>query len=218
MAKRALLLVDLQNDFFPGGALAVKNADHIFPLANELQDHFNLVIASKDWHPFNHKSFHSQHPGHALYDVVDLNGLPQVLWPDHCVQKTPGSDFHPALKTHRLQHIVYKGTDPEIDSYSTFFDNAHRKSTGLYDYLKERQVTDIYIMGLATDYCVLFSVLDARKLGLNTFVIEDGCFGIDKIPGDVEKAKDAMRQAGAKLLNSSEIPSENMNTSEGHRV
>lgn len=216
MNKRALLLVDLQNDFFPGGALAVKNADGIFPLANDIQDRFSLIIASKDWHPPNHKSFRSQHPGHALYDVISLNDLPQVLWPDHCIQNTPGSDFHSALKTHSIQKIVYKGTDPEIDSYSTFFDNAHRKSTGLDDYLKSQHVTDIYIMGLATDYCVLFSVLDARKLGLNTFVIEDGCFGIDKNPNDIEKAKETMREAGAKLLKSSEISSDQM--SGDHRV
>jgi len=203
--RKALLLVDLQNDFFPGGALAVQKADQIFPLANDLQNYFSHIIASKDWHPSTHKSFASQHPGSALYDIIDLNGLTQVLWPNHCVQESPGSEFHPLLKTDRIQKIVYKGTDTEIDSYSPFFDNAHRKSTGLDNYLKEQGIQEIYIMGLATDYCVLYSVLDARHLGYKTYVIEDGCFGIEKNSGDITSAKQQMKDAGAKLIQSRDI-------------
>lgn len=203
--KRALLLVDLQNDFFPEGALPVREAHSIFPLANELQKHFSCIIASKDWHPPNHKSFASQYPGNALFDTVDLHGLSQVLWPDHCVQETQGSEFHSKLNTQHINKIVYKGTDPEIDSYSAFFDNAHRKSTGLDAYLKEKGITELYIMGLATDYCVLYTVLDARHLGLMTYVIEDGCFGIEQTPGDIEKAKRSMHEAGALLISSRDI-------------
>lgn len=203
--KKALLLVDLQNDFFPTGTLPVKASDHIFPLANKLQDYFPLIIASQDWHPKDHKSFISQHPGHALYDIVDLNGLPQVLWPDHCVQNSLGAALHPKLKTDRIHKIIYKGTDPNIDSYSAFFDNARQKSTDLFDYLREQEVTDLYILGLATDYCVLYTVLDARHLGFNTFVIEDACFGIEQITGDIEQAKAKMREAGAILVTSVDI-------------
>lgn len=202
---QALLLVDLQNDFFPGGALAVPKADQLFPLANDIQDYFQLIVATRDYHPANHQSFASRHPEKHVYDVIDLNGILQVLWPNHCVQNTPGSEFHPFLKTDRIDHIVYKGTDPEIDSYSCFFDNAHRKNTGLHAYLQSKNVNTIYIMGLATDYCVQYSVLDARQLGYPTSVIIDGCFGIDKNPGDIEKAIQAMQQAGASIITSESI-------------
>lgn len=203
--NKALLLVDLQNDFFPGGALPVLDAPGIFPLANHLQAYFHWIIASQDWHPRNHKSFATQHKNHRVFDVIDLHGIPQVLWPDHCIQNEPGAAFHPKLNTQSIHKIIYKGTDPEIDSYSTFFDNEHKKNTGLNDYLKEHHITDVYIMGLATDYCVLYSVLDARKLGFNTFVIVDGCFGIEQQPGDCENALKKMQAAGAKLIQSSEI-------------
>jgi nicotinamidase/pyrazinamidase len=205
---RALILVDLQNDFFPGGALPVREAHAIFPLANEIQDHFHLIIASKDWHPSNHGSFASNHPCHKTHEIVDLNGLPQILWPDHCVQNTLGSEFHPKLRTDKIHKIFYKGTDPTIDSYSTFFDNAHRKTTGLGDYLREQEIQEVYIMGLATDYCVLYSVLDARKLGFKTYVIQDGCFGIEEKPGDIEKAFQEMKNSGATIIKSEELTRE----------
>jgi len=201
-SPRVLLLVDLQNDFFPGGPLGVPGAEAVFPLANTIQDHFDLIIASKDWHPQNHTSFASNHPGHAVFELIDLKGLPQVLWPDHCVQNTPGSEFHPKLETDKIHKIIYKGTDPNIDSYSAFFDNAHQKSTGLETYLKENNVQTLAIMGLATDYCVLYSVLDALQLGFKVTVIKDGCFGIDKNPGDVEQALSEMKSAGALITNS----------------
>lgn len=203
--KDALILVDLQNDFFPGGSLGVPGAHAIFPLANTLQTHFDTVIATKDWHPKNHGSFASNHPGHKLYDIVDLDGIPQVLWPDHCVQGSSGSEFHPELQTERIKKVIYKGTDPSIDSYSTFFDNAHRKSTDLDPYLSDYEIENIYLMGLATDYCVLYSALDAVKLGYNCYVIIDGCFGINKNPGDIEKAIDLMKQAGAHIIDSQTI-------------
>jgi len=200
--KSALILVDLQNDFFPGGALGVPGAEAIFPLANAIQKQFELIIATKDWHPKNHGSFASNHPGCHPFEVVELKGISQVLWPDHCVQKTKGAEFHSKLQTHKIRHVIYKGTDPGLDSYSAFFDNAHRKSTELHQTLQENTVNTVYIMGLATDYCVQYSVLDALTLGYKTFVILDGCFGINKNPGDVEQALENMKTAGAILLNS----------------
>lgn len=201
----ALILVDLQNDFFEGGALAVPKASAIFPLANDLQTYFSLVIATQDWHPLNHQSFLNQHPGHSLYDVVELKGGSQIIWPTHCVQGSKGAEFHPALNQNHIHKIIHKGTDANIDSYSTFFDNAHQKSTGLETYLKEQGITEVFIMGLATDYCVLYSVLDATKLGFKTYVITDGCFGLDEKPGDVDRAFQQMRQASAILIKSDTI-------------
>ena len=188
----ALILVDLQNDFMPGGALAVPGGDKVVPVANRLSEVFAvsaLVVATQDWHPAGHGSFASQHPGARPGDVIDLDGLRQELWPDHCVQGTPGAEFHPSLDQGRIARVFRKGSDPAIDSYSTFFDNARRKSTGLGDFLRENNVEQVYIMGLATDYCVKFSVLDALSLGFKTSVIEDGCRGIDLQSGDVESAR-----------------------------
>lgn len=202
MNRRALILVDLQNDFFPGGALGVPGAEAIFPLANTIQKKFDIIVATKDWHPKNHGSFAANHPGCKVFEVVELNDIPQVLWPNHCVQETTGSDFHPSLNTQKISKIIYKGTDPGLDSYSTFFDNAHRKTTELHQYLQEQNVTELYMMGLATDFCVQYSVLDAVNLGYKTFVILDGCFGINKNSGDVEHAIDTMQKAGAIIINS----------------
>ena len=205
----ALILVDLQNDFMPGGALAVPQGDAVVPIANRLSEVFaapdaagDLVVATQDWHPADHGSFASQHPGARPGDVLELDGLRQELWPDHCVEGTPGSEFHPALAQPNITRVFRKGSDPAIDSYSTFFDNARRKSTGLADFLHERNVDQIYIMGLATDYCVKFSVLDALSLGFKTCVIEDGCRGIDLQTGDVESAFEAMTAAGAEVVSS----------------
>lgn len=197
--QTALILVDLQNDFFPGGALGVPGAEGLFPLANDIQDRFKQIVATKDWHPKNHGSFASNHPGCHPYEVVELNGIMQVLWPDHCVQNTQGAEFHPGLQTAKINKIIHKGTDPGLDSYSTFYDNAHRKSTELHAYLQENNITTVYIMGLATDYCVQYSVLDAIILGYKTHVILEGCFGINKTPDDVEKAISNMQEAGAIL-------------------
>src|SRR3954464_12124852 len=160
----ALIIVDLQIDFCPGGALPVPQGDLVIPIINRLQEKFELIIATQDWHPANHGSFAANHPGCRIGEMIDLNGLPQILWPMHCVQNTAGAEFAPTLETDRIERIFQKGTDPAIDSYSGFFDNGHRKATGLGDYLKQRGVKSIYIAGLATDYCVKFTALDARAL------------------------------------------------------
>lgn len=209
--SKALILIDLQNDFFPGGALGIPLAETVIPIANRLQEYFSLIVATKDWHPLQHKSFAVNHPGKKVFDLIELQGLPQVLWPSHCVQNSWGSEFHPKLKTDKINKIIYKGTDNEIDSYSGFFDNAHRKETGLDAFLKTQGVKEVYIMGLATDYCVQYSVIDAAKLGYKTFLIEDGCCGIEKNPGDIEKSKQNMLDAAAFIINSQnlEIFSEN---------
>ena len=202
---RALLLVDLQNDFMPDGALPVPRGDQVVPTANSLLERFDLKVASKDWHPPDHLSFASQHASKRPGDRIELEGLDQTLWPDHCVQGTPGAEFHPALHVDRLDHIVLKGTDRKIDSYSAFYDNARRRSTGLTAYLRERQVDEIVIMGLATDYCVLFSALDAVRDGFEVKLAADGCRGIGLQPGDVQRALDKMRDEGVAIVHSEEL-------------
>ena len=205
---KALILVDLQKDFMPGGALAVPGGDEVVFLANQLSEAFSvsdLVVATQDWHPADHGSFASQHPGTRLGDVIELDGLRQELWPDHCVEGAPGAEFHAGLEQTNIARVFRKGSDPSIDSYSTFFDNARRKSTGLGDFLKESNVDEVHIMGLATDYCVKFSALDALSLGFGTHVIKDGCRGIDLQPGDVDRAVEAMAAAGAEIVSSEEV-------------
>lgn len=209
MPTNALILVDLQNDFFPGGALGVPGSEMIFPLANDIQKHFDLIIASKDWHPHNHQSFASNHPGHAVFEVLQLNNHTQVLWPDHCVQNTVGADFYPKLQVDKIQKCILKGTDLNIDSYSVFFDNAHLKQTELSGYLETQGVKTLYMMGLATDYCVKYSVLDGLQLGYDVFVIEDGCFAINQHVSDEKQAFEEMKCAGAHIIHSSVILKEN---------
>ena len=203
--RRALILVDIQYDFLPGGALAVAEGDAVIPVANAVQPKFELVVATQDWHPPDHGSFASNHPGKKPGDRIELAGLPQVLWPDHCVQGSRGAEFHADLDRGRIARVFRKGTDPAIDSYSGFYDNAHRKSTGLGEYLKEEGVTDVYILGLATDYCVRWSALDAMKLGFRTHVIEDGCRGVELKPGDVASALREIRAAGAEITTSAAV-------------
>ncbi|MHC4490780.1 MAG: bifunctional nicotinamidase/pyrazinamidase [Planctomycetota bacterium] len=199
---RALVLVDIQNDFCPGGALAVPDGDAVVEVANRVQPRFDLVVATQDWHPPDHGSFATD--GRAPGTVVDLLGLEQILWPVHCVQHTRGADFHPGLDRERVAQVFWKGTDPGVDSYSGFFDNAHRQTTGLGDYLKERGVDEVFILGLATDYCVKFTALDAVALGFKTFVVADGCRGVLLEPGDVERAVAEMRAAGVAIVGSAE--------------
>ncbi|TPE44184.1 bifunctional nicotinamidase/pyrazinamidase [Pontibacter mangrovi] len=200
---RALLLIDIQNDFLPGGSLAVPEGDAIIPVVNKLQPRFDLVVATQDWHPENHKSFASQHAGKSVFDVTDLNGLEQVLWPDHCVQGTAGAEFSEALDQHRIEAIFRKGTDPAIDSYSGFYDNGHRKSTGLADYLRGKGVTEVYLAGLAADYCVYYSAKDALTEGFSVFYLEDA---VRAISGDgFEKAKADLQERGAHLVQSSDV-------------
>ncbi len=191
--KRALIIVDVQNDFIPGGALPAKNGGEVVPVINELEKEFEIVAATQDWHPQNHMSFASNHPGRKPGEVIELNGLQQVLWPDHCVQGSWGAEFHRELDMTRVDKVIRKGTDPQIDSYSGFFDNGRRKATGLEQYLRGREVTDVYVTGLATDYCVLWTARDAQSLGFATHVIADACRGVDLKPGDIERAFEEMR-------------------------
>jgi len=201
----ALILVDLQNDFVPGGALPVPQGDRAAALANRIQPHFDLVLATQDWHPPDHGSFAANHPGAKIGDVIDLDGLPQILWPVHCVQKTPGAAFVPDLDMTRVHRVFQKGADPKIDSYSGFFDNGQRKATGLGEYLNMKGATDVYVLGLATDYCVKFTALDARRLGFNAYLVEDACRGVELRPGDTAHAIEEMKQAGVKLIQSRDI-------------
>jgi len=202
---KALIIVDLQNDFLPGGALPVPHGDEVIPLANELQRHFELVLATQDWHPSDHGSFAANNKGKKPGDRIILDGIEQILWPLHCIQNTPGAEFAPSFDTGRIAHVFHKGIDPLIDSYSTFFDNAHRRHTGLAHYLEKRSIKDIYLIGLALDYCVKYSALDAHQLGLNAHVILDGCRGIELEPGDIGQALDEMKQAGANILKSGDL-------------
>jgi nicotinamidase/pyrazinamidase len=192
----ALILVDIQNDFMPGGALAVRDGDAVVPAANELMRRFDLVVATQDWHPPDHGSFVTQHPGRAIGDVVDLAGLPQVLWPPHCIQRSRGAELHPALERGHIACVFRKGEDARIDSYSGFFDNGHRQSTGLADYLAAKGVQRVWIAGLATDYCVLNTALDARQLDLATVLVRSACRAVELRRGDEERAVETMRRAG----------------------
>lgn len=201
----ALILVDLQNDFMPGGALPVQDGDKILPAINRLLNaKFDAIIATKDWHPAQHGSFATTH-GKAVYDKVILNGLEQILWPEHCVQGSPGAEFSPGWDHSKVDKIIFKGIEKETDSYSTFYDNAHRRSTGLFDLLKEKKISKLYIAGLATDYCVKFSALDAIDLGFEIYVITDACKAVNIHPQDEIKALKEMEQAGAHLITSKEL-------------
>jgi nicotinamidase/pyrazinamidase len=201
----ALLLVDIQNDFMPFGALPVADGDAVVPVANRLARRFDLVVATQDWHPPNHASFASNHPGHVVSDVIQLDGIEQVLWPDHCVQQSPGASFHSGLDVAPIRYVVHKGTDPGIDSYSAFFDNLHLKETGLEDFLRAWNVKRIVIVGLATDYCVLFSAMDARDLGLDVHVVREGVRAVNLDPGDEERALAKMRSIGCQVISASDL-------------
>jgi nicotinamidase/pyrazinamidase len=196
---KALILVDLQNDFVEGGALPVPDGKAVIPIANTVQTAFDLVVGTQDWHPPDHGSFAANHPGKKPGDQITLGGLPQTLWPVHCVQGTRGADFVSGLDRSQWAAVFQKGTNQDIDSYSGFFDNGHRQATGLGDFLKKKGVTEVVVMGLATDYCVKFSVLDALKLGFRADVILPGCRGVNLQKGDVEHAIEEMRRAGARI-------------------
>jgi nicotinamidase/pyrazinamidase len=206
---KALLLIDIQNGFCPGGNLPVADGDAVIPIANRLMQDggYDLIIASQDWHPANHGSFASQHPGKKPFDMGELSGQPQVMWPDHCVQGTSDAEFHPALDVSRIDHIQRKGENPAVDSYSAFRDNDKTALTGLSDYVKSKAVTELDVMGLATDYCVRFSALDAVDMlpGVKVRLIADGCRGID--PKGVEEALAAMAAVGVEIIDSSHITS-----------
>lgn len=202
---RALILVDIQNDFLPGGALAVPDGDAVVPVANALMPRFSLVVATQDWHPAGHGSFAAQHPGRAPGQVITLGGVPQVLWPTHCVQHTRGAEFAAGLERARIGRVFVKGTDPEIDSYSGFFDNGRRKATGLGEFLREAGVDEVTVLGLATDYCVKFTALDALSLGLRVQLVVDGCRGVELQAGDCARAIAEVRAAGGVVVTSAEL-------------
>ena len=202
---RAIILVDIQNDFCPGGALPVKEGDAVVNVANQVMSQFGLVVATQDWHPSDHKSFASQHPGLNVGEQFTLGDLPQIAWPDHCVQGTTGAEFHPKLDTESVHQVFQKGTDTEIDSYSGFFDNGHKRATGMGDFLLDKGVKEVYVLGLATDYCVKFTALDAIDLGLKTNLIVDGCRGVDLKAGDVDAAILEMKSSGVVVMSSEEL-------------
>lgn len=200
---RALIIVDVQNDFVTGGKLEVPNGEQIIPLVNQLSEKFELVVATQDWHPQNHKSFASAHRGRKPFETILLGGLDQVLWPDHCVQGSRGAEFHALLEMKRVEAIFRKGMVPDIDSYSGFFDNGHKKATGLSGYLKERGVRSLYVCGLAGEYCVFFTAKDAIGQGFETIVIEDATRAINN--DDFEKAKREIRKNGGRIMDSGEL-------------
>lgn len=196
---KALLLIDIQNDFLPDGALAVANGNEVIEVANRLMSDYDLVVATQDWHPAGHESFASQHDGKQVGDIVVLNGLDQIMWPDHCVQNSEGAKFSAELNTTGIHRIIQKGTDRKIDSYSGFFDNARRKATGLEEYLRKNKVEEVHLVGLATDYCVKFTALDAVDLGFRTVVIQEGVRGVDLQSGDCERSIKEMQNKGISI-------------------
>ena len=201
MNKKALILVDIQNDFMKGGSLEVPNANEILPGVNDpLTLDWDLIVATKDWHPAGHKSFASSHDNKNVFDVIDLNGVEQVLWPDHCVQGTKGAELHNELHDEFINEYVVKGTNPEVDSYSGFFDNRNNE-TELGNILTDNDIDFVYIVGLATDYCVKFTALDAHVLGFWTYVIIDGIAGLDEADNAIEE----MKEKGIEFITSKEV-------------
>ena len=201
---KALLIVDVQNDFCPGGALEVPEGERVVPVINSLLPHFDAVIQTQDWHPAGHHSFASAHNGKEPFDSIEMEYGNQVLWPDHCVQGSEGAAFHPDLETSKTQVIIRKGFRKEIDSYSAFYENDNKTKTGLTGYLKTRDIDTLFVTGLATDFCVKWSVLDGIKDGFNLLVVEDAVLGID-VDGSVDTAWKEMKEAGAKTVNSDQI-------------
>ncbi|MDR0218594.1 MAG: bifunctional nicotinamidase/pyrazinamidase [Enterobacteriaceae bacterium] len=212
--KTALLLIDIQNDFCTGGALAVKESETVITVANKAielcqqhdQQHKMTIIASQDWHPADHGSF-AVNSGQSAGELGELNGIPQVWWPVHCVQGQVGAEFHPALNQAAIREVFRKGENPQVDSYSAFFDNDHKNATRLHHWLSEQQINRLLILGIATDYCVKFTVLDALEHGYETYVIPEGCRGVNIHPEDSQKALAEMADKGAKLISLSEMTS-----------
>ncbi len=194
----ALIVIDVQNDFCPGGALAVAGGDEIIPRINRLMQEFPVTVLTQDWHPEEHSSFAAMHEGAAPFTQIDMPYGPQTLWPVHCVWGTEGAAFHPGLSTDPADLVIRKGFRPQIDSYSAFFENDHATPTGLAGYLRERGITDLTFVGLALDFCVAWSAIDAAKLGFNVRVLEGACRAID-LDGSLEAARAAMRAAGVAL-------------------
>jgi len=199
-----LLIVDVQNDFCPGGALAVKDGDGVVPVVNELATHFRHVGLTQDWHPRGHQSFASAHSGRKPFETIVVAYGQQTLWPDHCVQDTPGAAFHPKLHVPQAELVIRKGFDAAIDSYSAFYENDHATPTGLGGYLRERKLSHLWLAGVATDYCVAWSALDARREGFAVTVIVDACRAID-LEGSLARAMAEMRDAGVALITSATV-------------
>lgn len=193
---KALVVVDVQNDFIPGGALAVPKGDEVVPVINQLQPDYELIVATKDWHPRGHISFASRHPGTKVGDRVDLDSGSQRVWPDHCVQGTPGAEFAKGLTTNKFAKVFEKGIDPNVDSYSALYDNDQCRATGLEEWLKKNKVEEVYVVGLATDYTVKYTALDCAKAGYKTFVIKDACRAVNMTAGDEDRALHEMKTAG----------------------
>ena len=204
---KALIVVDIQNDFCKGGALEVANANEIIPITNQLihSGFFDTIIATQDFHPADHKSFAANHLWRKVGQIIDLNGLQQVLWPIHCVQGSWGTEFTQGLAVDKFDKIFPKGTDPEIDSYSGFFDNGKRKSTGLSEYLKSIGVKKVYVLGLATDFCVKATAIDAHSEGFETVLIADACRAVNLSPDDGNNALKTMKMSGVQIIQSAEI-------------
>lgn len=198
---KALILIDVQNDFMPGGSLAIANGDAIVPVINQLFHKFELVVATQDWHPANHASFARNHEGKNPFDIIELFGLEQVLWPDHCVQGTKGAEFHPGMETQKIAAIFRKGMNPEIDSYSGFYDNGHQQSTGLAGYLRDKGANELYFAGLATDICVYFTIKDALDKGFKAVLIEDATCPLN--PEEFVKIRQELQEKGVEIIRSS---------------
>ena len=193
---KALIIVDIQNDFLPGGALAVPNGDVIIPFVNEIMEDFELVVATQDWHPANHGSFAANHKDASPGEVIKLKGLDQILWPTHCVQGTEGAAFSDRLNTRSIRKVFRKGEDPTIDSYSGLYDNGKLRSTGLGEYLRAEGVEEVTVVGLAADYCVKYTALDAKEYGFDTVVLKSGTRAVNLTPGDFDKAMQDLKNAG----------------------
>lgn len=197
---RALIIVDVQNDFIPGGALAVKEGDQVVPIINSIQEKFEFIVATQDWHPADHGSFAANHKGKAVGEFIDLNGVQQILWPVHCVQGSAGADFYPILKRDSWRAVFKKGTNPLVDSYSGFFDNNRQGDTGLSTFLKSEGIDEIFVCGLATDYCVKFTVLDGLEEGFKVCLISDATRAVNLRPNDFDRSIKEMHEKGAKIV------------------
>ena len=200
---KTLIIVDAQNDFMPGGALEVRDGDRIVPVINKIIPEFELVVATQDWHPVEHKSFAINHPNRKEFEVIDLNGIEQKLWPPHCIQGTPGAEFHPQLQLNAVEAIFRSAMEIEVDSYSVFYDNAHLKSTGLAGFLREKGADDLYFCGLAADICVYYTIKDALAEGFKATLIEDAT--VPLIPEDYEKARKDILARGGKIITSEKL-------------
>jgi len=201
----ALLIIDVQNDFCPGGSLEVPEGDRIVPVINHLAPGFTVVVATQDWHPADHASFASNNPGKKPFEVVDRGGISQTFWPDHCIPGTPGAELHPELDLRQVDLILRKGSRRELDSYSAFFENDRRTPTGLGGYLRERGVERVYLTGLAADVCVYYSAMDAVRLGLAVTLVQDATRGLDIPPGSLADRLGEMRDAGVAVVQSGDL-------------